>query len=192
MPHLLLSPLRRFVTLAALASVAAVAPTAVAAPATKSKAAKRAPAADLVVRDLEVEFAGETLEIFADVANTGKARAERRSNAIVAISADETLGADDDVVDSTQVRKLRQHRTFELATEIDIPADEDLPEGDVYLLVCADGDDVLRERNEDNNCAAELIASADDVVTEEDEDESTSAESEDEGEGEDFPVSEER
>jgi hypothetical protein len=184
MPHLHLLPLRRALAVAALAGIAAAAPAAIAAPASKSKTA------DLVVRDLEVEFAGETLEIFADVANVGKARAERRTDAVVAISADETLGEDDDILDATRVRRLRQHSSFELVTEIDVPADEDLPDGDVFLLVCADGEDELRERNEGNNCAAELIASADDATAEDDEDVESAEESEDEGE--DFPVSEER
>ncbi len=192
MPHLHSLPLRRAITLAAIAGVAAISPAAMAAPATKSKAARSA-SADLTVRDLEVEFAGETLEIYADVANIGKARAAKRTDAVVVISGDETFDEDDEVLDETRVRKLRQNRTFEVATEVDIPADEDLPEGDVYLLLCADGSDELREKNEGNNCSAELIASADDSVADDDEssdDDSASGESDDEGE--DFPVSEER
>ncbi len=188
MPHLHSLPLRRALVAIALTGVAAVAPAAVAAPASKSKTARSA-SADLTVRDLEVEFAGETLEIYADVANIGKATAARRSDAVVAISGDETLSGDDDVLDETKVRKLRQNRVFELVTEVDVPADEDLPEGDVYLLVCADGNNVLREKNESNNCSAELIASADDAIVEDDEDADDGTGDPDEGE--DFPVTEE-
>lgn len=191
MPHLLSSPFRRAITLAAITGVAAISPAAMAAPASKSTA--RSASADLTVRDLEVEFAGETLEIYADVANIGKARAAKRTDAVVAISGDETFDEGDDVLDETRVRKLRQHRTFALTTEVDIPADEDLPEGDVYLLLCADGNDELREKSESNNCSAELIASADDSVAEEDDSfDEDPATSESEDEGEDFPVSEER
>ncbi len=191
-PHF--SPMRRAIVLAAITSIAAVAPAAVAAPASKSKASKRSASADLVVRDLEVEFAGETLQIFADVANVGGRRAERRSDAVVAISSDETLDDEDEVLDETSVRRLRSHRSYELETEVEIPADEDLPEGDVYLLVCADGNDAVSEKAEDNNCSAELIATEDDAVSDDDasDEDDTSAGDDQSDDGEDFPVNEER
>lgn len=191
-PHL--SPLRRTFVLAAIASLAVTAPSAIAAPASKSKASKRAASADLIVRDLEVDYAGETLQIYADVANVGGLRAQRRSDAVVAISGDETLDEDDDILDETSVRRLRPTRSFELDTEVDVPDDEDLPDGDVYLLVCADGYDDVRERNENNNCSSELIASADDEASDDDTviEDDTSVDDDTSDDGEDFPVSESR
>lgn len=192
MTNLHFSPLRRVLVLAAITGVAATAPAATAAPASTGKAA-RSSSADLVVRDLEVEFAGETLQIYADVSNVGGKRAPRRSDAVVAISSDETLDEDDDVLDETSVRRLRAHRSFALETEVDVPADEDLPEGDVYLLVCADGYDAVSEKSEDNNCSSELIATEDDAVSDDaasDEDDASADDQNDDSE--DFPATDER
>jgi hypothetical protein len=55
---------------------------------------------------------------------------------------------------------------------------ETLPDGDLYLLVCADGNGVVNELKESNNCVSQLVAS--DSADEEDD-----ASSDDDGEGSD-------
>ncbi|MBJ7470729.1 MAG: hypothetical protein JHD16_05480 [Solirubrobacteraceae bacterium] len=184
--------LRRAIAVAAIASCASLAPAAVASPGTKSTSPKRGPAADLVVRDLDVEFGSDTLMVYADVVNIGNRKAQRRSEAVVAISGDEILDDDDEIVDDPTVRRLGPNGRYELETEVDVPADEDLPSGDVYLLVCADGYDAVREKNEANNCAAELIASDEEAVDEDDAEDAFEDDDSDEESGEDFPVTDER
>lgn len=166
MQILQLSSLRRALVIAAISGVTVSGATAVAAPAKKAGKAKRGTSADLVVRDLEVDVLGDTLGIVADVKNVGTKKAGR-STVVLAISSDETLDVDDEVVDEASLRRVEPGKSREVDTEIDIPEDEDLPDGDVYLLVCADGDNVVREKVETNNCASELLSSEDDVDSDE-------------------------
>lgn len=182
MKNLQLSSLRRALVIAAISGVTVSGATAVAAaPASKTSKAKRGTAADLVVRDLEVDVLGETLAISADLKNIGSKKAGR-SAVLVAISSDEQLDEDDEVVDELELRRVQPGKSREIDSEIDIPDDESLPDGDVYLLVCADGYDGVREKSEDNNCASELIASEDDAESDdvEVEDDSASDDSGDE------------
>lgn len=166
MQILQLSSLRRALVIAAISGVTVSGATAVAAPAKKAGKAKRGTSADLVVRDLEVDVLGDTLGIVADVKNVGTKKAGR-SAVVLAISSDETLDEDDELVDEVSLRRVEPGKSREVDTEIDIPEDEDLPEGDVYLLVCADGYDGVREKDEANNCASELLSSEDDVDSDE-------------------------
>lgn len=162
MKNLQLSSLRRALVVAAISGVTVSGASAVAAPAKKSSEAKRTASADLVVRDLEIDVLGETLAISADLKNLGTKKAGR-SATLVVISSDEELDDDDEIVDELSLRRVQPGKSREIDSEIDIPEDEDLPEGDVYLLVCADGYGGVREKDESNNCASELIASEDEA-----------------------------
>lgn len=166
MQILQLSSLRRALVIAAISGVTVSGATAVAAPAKKAGKAKRGASADLVVRDLEADVLGDTFSVAADVKNVGTKKAGR-SAVVLAISSDETLDEDDEVVDEVSLRRVEPGKSREVDTEIDIPEDEDLPDGDVYLLVCADGYDGVREKDEANNCASELLSSEDDVDSDE-------------------------
>lgn len=189
MKNLQLLPLRRAFALAAITGLTATSATAIAAPAKKSKVAKRGASADLVVRDLEVDILGETLAVTADLKNLGAKKAGR-STVLYAISSDDKLDASDDVLGDTQVRRVKPGQTRALDAEVDVPDDEDLPGGDVYLLVCADGYDGVRERDESNNCASELLASEDDELGDDIEIEDDPSGGDASDEGEELPVSE--
>lgn len=130
-----------------------------------SKKAKSKKVADLVVQDLGFEVFSATIEVDAMVANTGGGRANR-STTTVAISTDATLSASDDIVATTPTNRVKSGTSTKIATEFEIP--EELPEGDLYLLVCADTSGAVKERAETNNCAVELLASADDDVATDD------------------------
>lgn len=166
MKNLQLSPFRRALVIAAISGVTVSGATAVAAPAKKTSKAKRGASADLVVRDLEVDVLGETFAVAADVKNIGNKKAGR-SAVLLAISTDETLDDEDETIDELSLRRVEPGKSREIDTEIEIPDDEDLPEGDVFLLVCADGYDGVREKNESNNCVSELLSSEDDVESDE-------------------------
>lgn len=189
MKNLQLSSLRRALVLAAISGVTVSGATAVAAPAKKSSKAKRAASADLVIRDLSVDILGETIAVSADLKNIGGKKASR-SDVVIAISGDDVLDEDDTVADELSLRRVQPGKVREIDTEVDVPEDEDLPDGDIYLLVCADGNDAVREKNEDNNCASELIASEDDSEGDDVEIEDDPSGGDDTDEGEDFPVSE--
>lgn len=189
----LLSPaLRTALALTALTGLATAAPVASAAPQggkTKSSASKRAkPAADLTVRGLTIDFGDDALLVTATVANIGP-RFARRSDVVVAISSDAKLDDGDEVVDEIQMNRTQPGRTRALDFEVDIPEEDELPDGTVYLLVCADGNGAVREKNESNNCQADVIADAAEQPSEgEPSGDGDGDSGEADGESEDFPV----
>lgn len=122
-------------------------------------------AVDLVARGLDFEVLSASIDITAEIANVGNARARRAATTIV-LSGDAVLDGSDRRLGSVPSNRLKPGASADVSTEVDIP--EDLPEGDLYLLVCADGDRIVRERAESNNCAVELLASAEDDVSEDD------------------------
>lgn len=117
--------------------------------------------ADLALRTLDVEFGDAQFEVTGRVANTGSKRA-KRSDLVVALSDDERLSDDDDVLGDISLKGIKPGKSRGIDSAIDLPSDDQLSAGIVYLLVCADGYGVVRETNEGNNCVSEVIADATD------------------------------
>lgn len=171
-------PLRTLMIAAALAggaattatpALAAKTPHAKAAKTTKAKGAtktKGKKSADLVVRGFEFEVLSASIAVDAELANIGNGRANR-STTTIALSSDAVLSGSDQVLGTASTNRIKSSTATGVTAEVEIP--ETLPEGDLYLLVCADGGNAVKERVESNNCAAELLASADEEVSEDDE-----------------------
>ena len=188
MPQTILGAARALSVLAAGAALAACAPQAAdAAPKAKGSAASRtAPKAELITKGLVLDFAGDALTVQARIANTGARRAGR-SDVIVALSSDAVLDEDDEFLDEIGIKSVKPRGDRGIATEVEIP--EELPDGDLYLLVCADGNEAVSERREDDNCAAEKIASAgDETDPDETPGDDDSSSTDDDGETADLPV----
>lgn len=146
---------------ATLAATPAGASTSKAAVTAKSaKQARHAPARpDLVARGLQLDFLSDGFTIKATIANTGKRRA-RTSDVSIALSSDDALDDEDEILEDITISSVGSGVARSISTEVEIPAE--LPEGELFLLVCADGNDDVKERHEGNNCTSELVASAED------------------------------
>ncbi len=160
----------RTVMVAAVLSAVAASPagaTSTAQATVKAMSAKQskrlAPRPDLVARSLRLDFLADGLSVEAKIANTGNRRA-RRSDVSIAISTDEILDEQDEVLEDISVPRVQPGVERSVSTEVEIPAD--LPDGDLFLLVCADGNTDVKERNETNNCTSQLVVSAADNVSE--------------------------
>ncbi|MDO9354006.1 MAG: CARDB domain-containing protein [Solirubrobacteraceae bacterium] len=170
-------PLRSLIVATALAAAtatAAAAPASAAASSThgtkaatatkaKSKAKKgkkvKRPVvgkADLVARNLSLDFLSDGFSIEAFVANTGKGRAGK-SDVSVVLSSDELFDAGDDVLAEVPMNGQAGGTERRVQTEVEVP--EELPDGDLYLLICADGNGDVIELKESNNCVSQLVAS---------------------------------
>lgn len=137
------------------------------------KAKRLAAKADLVARGLQLDFLSDGFDIEAKIANTGTKRS-RKSDVTIALSTDLTLDGADDVLQDISIPRVQPGVERSISTEVEIP--DDLAEGDLYLLVCADGNLNVKERSESNNCASQLVASDEDLPIDEDD---ASADSED-------------
>jgi hypothetical protein len=174
MPHLSLNAARVALALAVSTGLAtSVATTADAKTKTKthakaSKAAKRS--ADLVARNIHLDFDDDgSFAVDANIANIGNRKASRSDVSFV-ISSDTTWDDDDDVVDTISIPKVLPGVTRSVSDDIDLDGDGDIADddGDLYLLVCADGNEVVNEKTESNNCTSQEIASGDDESADDD------------------------
>lgn len=161
MPNRLSSTLRIAAAVLALTSVTATTSVASAA-GHRSKApagGKGGAKADLTTRDVDVELGDTQMEITGRILNTGGRKA-KRSDLVIAISTDATLSDDDNVIGDIGLKGIKPGKSRAIDTDVDLPEDADLPSGTVYLLVCADGGEAVAEKNESNNCDAEVIGDA--------------------------------
>jgi hypothetical protein len=164
MPHLSLNTARVALAFVAMTGLTATAATTADAK-TQGAAAKARHAvkrADLVARNIHLDSddAGG-FAVGANITNVGNTKA-RRSDVSFVISGDQVWDDDDEVVDAISIPKVLPGVTRSVSDDIDLSDDEALPEGDLYLLVCADGNGVVTEKTEGNNCTSQEIASSDD------------------------------
>lgn len=186
MPHLLTRSSRALAVLALATGLSAATVNAAdAAPKKGAKAARTAPKADLVTKGLFVDFADDVFTVEARVANIGNRKA-RGSDLTIAVSTDKVLDDEDEFLDEIAVPRVKAHAERQISTEVELPAD--LSDGDLYLLVCADGNEDVAERREDNNCVAQEITSAGDQTDPGDDPASDDSSDDDGGETADVPV----
>ena len=193
MPSLTHRSLRLLTLAAAFGGAAAL--SAAPAGASTSKAAVKAKSAkkskhsvarpDLVARGLHVDFLSDGFTIQATVANTGN-RFARVSDTSIALSSDEVLDDDDAILEDVTIPRVQAGAERSIDTEVELPSE--LPEGDLFLLVCADGNEDVRERSEGNNCTSQLVASAEDDAAADDEDQSDSSDDSSDDESQDTVV----
>ena len=93
--------------------------------------------------------ANSTLALTAKVANRGTGKA-KRSHLTAALSVDRKPGDDTRLGTGTRVKALKPRRKARVALRLALPAE--ISPGSYFVLVCADGRRVVRERNERNNC----------------------------------------
>lgn len=123
---------------------------------------KPKPRADLTVKQLHVDVSDEgTLLVSGDLLNIGR-KSARPSDVVIALSDDNRLDEDDDVLDEVGFLRIQAGTRRSIDDEVDIPLDVDTTDG-LNILVCADGYDDVVERNESNNCVAQEVV-VDDIL----------------------------
>lgn len=158
-----LAPARPLVALLGAAAALGLA----AGPADAARKTKPKPRADLVVKQLHVDVSDEgTLLVSGDLLNIGRKFA-RPSDVVIALSDDDVLDEDDDVLGEVGFLRVQAGVRRSIDEEVDIPIDVDTADG-LNILVCADGNDDVVERNEDNNCVAQEVV-VDDILPADDE-----------------------
>lgn len=110
---------------------------------------------DLLTRGLDLEQSDDGFDVTASVANTGKGLA-KRSDVVIALSQDTTLDENDEVLDEYGLGSIAAGVTRSFETDVEMP-DEDDFDGTAYLLVCADGNQEVKETNESNNCVSQEV-----------------------------------
>lgn len=124
--------------------------------AAKAKAKKSKPRADLIVKQLHVDVSDEgTLLVSGDLLNIGRKSAQP-SDVVIALSDDDVLDQDDDVLDEVGYLRLAAGVRRSIDEEVDIPLDVDTSDS-LNVLVCADGNDDVFERDEENNCVSQEV-----------------------------------
>ncbi|MDQ8043563.1 MAG: CARDB domain-containing protein [Solirubrobacteraceae bacterium] len=161
----LTSSVRALVAIVAITGVTGTAATTASASSSKSHAkhAKAAKAlkkksklrADLVARGLNLDFSDDGFDVTASVANTGKGLA-KRSDVVIALSQDTTLDENDEVLDEYSLGSIAAGVTRSFETDVEMPDDDDF-DGTAYLLVCADGNQEVKESSESNNCVSQEV-----------------------------------
>jgi len=117
--------------------------------------AKKAKQADLVVKSVTGSVTGRSAAVSAIVTNKpGKKKGKKSKASAVAfvLSTDAAVGAGDTTLGRLATPKLKPKKSATVAGTLAIPATT--PAGSYYVVACADADDVVKEKKEQNNCSA--------------------------------------
>jgi len=117
--------------------------------------AKKAKKADLVVKSVTGSVTGRSAAVSATVTNKpGKKKGKKAKASAVAfvLSTDAAVGAGDTTLGRLATPKLKPKKSATVAGTLAIPATT--PAGSYYVVACADADDVVKEKKEQNNCSA--------------------------------------
>ena len=117
--------------------------------------------ADLAMQRLGVvtNQAAETFTVTARVKNLGR-RVARETAVDVALSADQILDADDVFMDGDDLGRTKPGTSNLVDMEVDFPNEAPTtPDGQLWILVCTDIEDMVKETSETNNCQSSPLRS---------------------------------
>jgi len=117
--------------------------------------ARKAKRADLVVKDVTGTVTGRSAHVSATVTNKAGKKAGKKAKASAVafvLSADTAVGTGDTTLGQLGVAKLKPKKSASLSGTFAIPAT--VPAGSYYVVACADAGGTVKEKKEQNNCAA--------------------------------------
>jgi hypothetical protein len=101
------------------------------------------------IGDIPILDAGDTLSTDIQVRNAGKRKAKASATAIY-LSQDQQIGGDD-LLGTESFGAIGKKKTAAKPIDINLPVDVET--GLYYLVACADANEQVKERKENNNCA---------------------------------------